>query len=115
MGMPEFAKDMTLRGDSDNHILASGDIALMLYERRHYDELKSGPLVKVARPKKVRRRRSGTLEVARHAPGRLAASLIVGYTGLAGRPSLMHYFLYLLVRCYQLVRSHRSPGQVQAS
>ena len=39
MSLPEFAKDFRVRRDSDDHILASGDIVLMLYERRHQDEI----------------------------------------------------------------------------
>ena len=52
MSLPEFAKDFRVRRDSDDHILASGDIVLMLYERRHQDEMKKGSLVRIAPPEK---------------------------------------------------------------
>ena len=112
MGMPEFAKDLKLKGDCDNHILSSGDIALMLYERRHYDELKKGPLVTVPRQKKVKRRRNGSLEVAQRAPGSLASTLAAGYHNLAGGPSMLYQFLWLLTRISGFIRSHRLPGRL---
>ncbi|HUJ70590.1 MAG TPA: hypothetical protein VLW86_13760 [Syntrophorhabdales bacterium] len=115
MNMPEFAKDLTLRGDTDNHILSSGDIALMLYERRHYDELRKGPLVKVARQKKVKRRRNGNLEVAQRAPGSLSPTLAVGYSSLAGGPTLIYHFLWLLTRLSRFIHSHRLSRRPRVS
>jgi hypothetical protein len=115
MGMPEFAKDLKLRGDGDNHILSSGDIALMLYERRHYDELRSGPLVTVPRQKKVKRRRNGSLEVAQRAPGSLTSTLAAGYHNLAGGPSFVYQFLWVLTRISGFIRSHRLPRRLVRS
>ena len=115
MSLSEFAKYQTIRGDADNHILSSGDIALMLYERRHYDELRNGPLVTVPRQKKVKRRRNGTLEVAQRAPGSLTSTLAAGYHNLAGGPSLIYQFLWLLARISQFIRSHRLPRRLVRS
>jgi len=115
MSLPEFAKDFRVREDINDHILASGDIVLMLYERRHQDELKKGSLVRIAPQKKAKRRRSGTLELARREPGSLASNLIVGYADLSGGPSLIHHVLWLLARFGQFVRSHRSPRQLRMS
>jgi hypothetical protein len=115
MSLPEFAKDFRVRGDIDDHILASGDIVLVLYERRHQDELKKGPLVMIPRQKKVKRKPSGTLELARREPGSLGSNLIVGYADLTGGPSLVHHFLWLLARFGQFMRFHRSPRQFRMS
>ena len=115
MSLPEFAKDLRVKRDSDDHILASGDIVLMLYERRHQDEMKKGSLVRIAPQKKAKRKRSGTLELARREPGSLASTLVVGYADLTGGPSLIHHFLWLLARFGQFVRAHRSPRQFRMS
>ncbi len=111
MSLPEFARDLRLRGDSDNLVLASGDIVLMLYEQRHQDELKKGPLVRIAPQKKAKRRRSGTLELTARTPGSLGSNLVVGYADLTGGPSLIHHFLWLLAGLGRFMRIHRPPRQ----
>ncbi|GEM_PF-2224986 len=111
MRLRGFAKEVTLTGDSGDRVLDCGVFTRIFYEKRPDQREVKVPFPKITPQKRVKRERTGTLQLTRCVSGTLTSDTIADYTGCVCGPLLMQYLLSLVGGFSRLMHRHRPPTQ----